>query len=307
MWNETIYYTPKEMIEVSNIKYFTLAGQDTTPIHPPVDPENARINAVWMDGTMIEGCMFNEASWYMAPCREPGLIKHNSDKVMFFIGGNPGKPESLNATVDLCIENDRLTLTNTCAVFVPEGSAHGNLEIKDLETPLFRYTCHINTDVYESSPAEATADPGTYAGNYVERYERPDGTIPEAPEGFIKFLVYLNGERMKGAPYAEAIWFCTTNDTGPAPHSHNDFDEFIGFIGSDPEHPEELNGEISFYVKGEKISLTKSCLVYIPRGVEHSPILVPKLEQPILHFSGGNGGHYVREGDENRDDNMFKI
>ncbi|MFC1839590.1 cupin domain-containing protein [Thermodesulfobacteriota bacterium] len=291
---------------MSNIKYFTMAGQGT-PVQSPAEPENARINAVWMDGTMIEGCMFNEASWYMMPCREPGLRKHNSDKMMFFIGGNPDKPESLNATVDMWIENDKLTLTNTCAVFVPRGTAHGNLEIKDLETSLFRYTCHINTDIYDSSPAEATAGPGTYANYYVERYERPDGTIPEAPEGFIKFLVYLNGERLKGAPYAEAIWFCTTNDTGPAPHSHNDFDEFIGFIGSDPERPEELNGEISFYVEGEKISLTKSCLVYIPRGVEHSPILVPKLEKPILHFSGGNGSHYAREGDENRDDNMFKL
>ena len=291
---------------MSNIKYFTLAGQKN-PFQPPVEPQNARINSVWMDGTMIEGCMFNEASWYLMPCRERRLIKHNSDKVMFFIGGNPERPERLNATVEILIENDRLKFKNSCAVFVPAGAAHGKLEIKELETPLFHYECLINTDIYEVFTADATAPPGTYVNYCVEGYERPDGKFPEAPEGFIKFLVYLDDARMKGAPYAEAVWFCAANETGPAPHTHDDFDEFIGFIGSDPGNPEELNGEISFYVEEEKITITKSCLLYIPRGVKHSPILVPKLERPILHFSGGNGGDYARKGDERRNENMFKL
>lgn len=289
---------------MSGFKLFSPAGQGT-PAMPAAEPADARINTVWMDNEQVKGCMFNEASWYLKSCKEKGLVKHNSDKVMFFIGGNPENPESLNGTVELWIENDMLTLTNTCAVFIPEGAAHGNLEVRDPDVPIFHYTCHINTGRYEVFPAEAVSPPGTYSGNYVEKYERPDGTVPEAPEGFIRFLVYLDGVRMKGAPYAEAVWFCTKNNTGPAPHSHDDFDEFIGFIGSDPEHPEELNGEISFYIEDEKISITKSCLVYIPRGVKHSPILVPELEKPILHFSGGNGGDYARKGDEHRDENMF--
>jgi hypothetical protein len=119
--------------------------------------------------------------------------------------------------------------------------------------------------------------------------------------------VFLDGKRLKGAPYAEAVWFLTTNDTGPAPHTHENFDEFIGFIGSDPEHPDALNAEIDFYIEDEKITVTKSCLVYIPRGLTHSPIYVPKLQRPIIHFSGGNGGDYARGGGEHRDDNLFKM
>ncbi len=291
---------------MSNIKYFALPGHGT-PVQPHVEPEDARINAVWMDNKVVKNCMFNEAAWYKKPCREPGLFRFSSDRMIFFIGGNPDRPESLNATVDLWIENDKLTLTDTCAVFIPGGAAHGNLEVRNLIYPLFYFTCHLNADRFTAVPAEATVKKGTYAGNYVERYERPDGSFPEAPPGFIKFLVYLNGKRLKGAPYAEAIWFCTTNDTGPAPHSHDDFDEFIGFMGTDPEHPEELNAEVSFYIEDEKIDITKSCLIYIPRGIKHSPIFVPRLDRPILHFSGGNGGDYARKGDEHRNDNMFKL
>ena len=291
---------------MSNIKYFSMAGQGN-PVIPDIQPKDARVNAVWMDEKVIKNCMFNEAAWYKKPCKEPGLFRLNSDKMIFFTGGNPDKPDSLNATVDLWIENDRLTLTNTCAVFIPEGAAQGNLDVRDITFPFVYYTCHLNTDRFDPLPAKATAAKGAYAGNYVEKYERPDGKIPEAPPGFIKFLVYIDGKKLKGAPYAEIIWFCTTNDTGPAPHSHDDFDEFIGFIGTDPKHPEELNAEVSFYIEDEKVSIAKSCLIHIPRGLKHSPIFVPRLDKPILHFTGGNGGDYARKGDDHRNDNMFRL
>jgi hypothetical protein len=57
-------------------------------------------------------------------------------------------------------------------------------------------------------------------------------------------------------------------------------------------------GEVQFYIGDDYVSVTKSCLVYIPRGIAHSPILVPRLDRPIIHFSGGNGGDYKREGSD---------
>jgi hypothetical protein len=102
----------------------------------------------------------------------------------------------------------------------------------------------------------------------------------------------------------ETVWFKTSNDTGPAPHEH-DFDEFIGFIGSDPDRPDELGARIQFYVEDKPVTVTKSCLVYIPRGVRHSPIIIPEMERPIFHFSGGNGGDYARRGAES-DTNMYR-
>ena len=106
-----------------------------------------------------------------------------------------------------------------------------------------------------------------------------------------------NGKKLSGAPYLEAVWFLTSNDTGPEEHTH-DFDEFLGFVGTDAERPEELGAQITFSIGGETITVTKSCLVYVPRGVKHSPILVPSLERPIIHFSGGNGGDYRRKGSD---------
>ena len=289
---------------MSNIRFFSLAGQGK-PSLLPGEPKAARVNTVWMDGYGVDNCMFNTADWYVMPFSAPGLWKHASDEVHIFIGGDPDHPEQLNAEVEIWIENDKLSLTKTCAVFVPGGAAHGKLTVTNLTRPVFHYMCHLNTSRYEASPAVATADPGAFQRNWVEKYAPVDGKLPEAPDGFLRLLLFLDSRRLPGAPYAEAVWFCTTNDTGPAPHMHTDFDEFIGFMGSDPAHPAELNGEIDFFIEDEKITVTKSCLVYIPRGLKHSPIYVPKLERPIIHFSGGNGGDYARKGDHG-DSNMFK-
>ena len=105
---------------------------------------------------------------------------------------------------------------------------------------------------------------GTYLDNRVTKYAPLSGRIPEAPEGFITFLLWIDSNKLKGAPYTEALWFLTTNDTGPENHSHEDLDEFIAFIGSDPEHPEELNGEISF-IGDEQIFVTKHPYPYTQR------------------------------------------
>lgn len=256
--------------------------------------ESGRVQTVRMDESVVPGCMFSDVSWYTRPFSSDGMIRHDSDEVCMFAGSDPGEPENLAAEIEFRIENDRLMLTDTCFVFVPKGAAHGIMSVKSLKKPFIRCSCHLNISEYAFVPAEASEPAGKYAGNAVMRYEPVDGKLPEAPEGFLHRLLWMDGKKLAGAPYIESVWFMTTNDTGPAPHAH-DFDEIIGFIGTDPEHPEELGAEIHFCVEDEEIPVNKSCLIYIPRGVKHSPIYVPSLKRPIIHFSGGNGGDYARK------------
>lgn len=281
---------------MSIAKYFAFAGMNT-PKEANLHPGDAHVPSVMMDGEFYQGCMFSDASWFVKPFVRNGYFKHNSDEVLVFIGSDPDDPENLNAEIELWIENDKLVLTTTSIVFVPAGAAHGRIQVKNLTKPVFHFTCHLNTDMYEEIPAEATADPGTYASNWVEKYAPVDGKLPSAPEGFLTLLLWIDGKKLAGAPYMEAVWFRTLNDTGPEAHAH-DFDEFIGFIGTDPDNPEELGAEVKFFIGNEAMTITKSCLVYIPRGVTHSPLLVPKMDRPILHFSGGNGGDYIRKGSD---------
>lgn len=274
-------------------KYPALPGEGK-PADLGFVPSTAFVNAVWMDESVIPGCMFNHASWIRQDCTCPGLIKHGSDALLMFIGGDVNNYETLNAEIELRIENDTLHLTNTCFVFIPAGTAYGDMVVHNLKRPVFYYALHLNTSVYQAVPAQATAPAGTWANQAVEKYAPVDGHIPEAPEGFLDFLLWIDGQKLPGAPYMEAVWFKSANDTGPEGHVH-DFDEIIGFIGSDPDHPEDLGATVQFAVGDRIVTTDKSTLFYVPRGTHHSPIVLPELHRPLFHFSGGNGGDYVRK------------
>ena len=276
-----------------DIRFFSFAGKNAPKTVIQFDGDIYK-RSVTMDSGVFHGSIFCEAGWFMKPFQKPTLKKHDSAALLVFIGSNPEDPENLNAEIELWIENDKLILTTTCFVFIPKGTAYGNMVIKNLTKPVLHYVSLMDTDTYHVSPAEATAAPGTYTGNVIEKYAPVDGRIPEAPEGFLTLILWIDGLKLKGAPYMEACWFHTTNDTGPEAHLHDNLDELIGFLGTDPDNPEELYAEVKFFVEDREITITKSCIVYIPRGVRHSPILVPKLERPIMHFSGGNGGNYYR-------------
>ncbi len=272
-------------------KQFCLAGEKAAP-DESFFPPDARVTAVRLDGNAIPDCMFCETGWYLKPCARPGLARNESDKLLIFIGSDANDPEHLNAEVELWIENDKLILRDTCVVFVPAGASYGNIEVRNVMKPVLFFVVQPGTSFPSDKPALAEAAAGTYAGNHVERYEPVGGRLPEAPEGFLTRLLWIDGKKLRGAPYLEAVWFHKTNNTGPDTHSH-EFDEVIGFLGTDPENPYALGATVTFEVEGETIAIDKSSIIYIPRGMRHSPILVPSLDRPIIHFTGGNGSDYL--------------
>jgi len=278
-------------------RFFVRSG--SCPVPPAtMIPDYAKRNIVCIDGSVIHGSFFGCVEWLVRDFQTDDLVSHKSGELHMFVGGNPKKPESLNGVIDFQIENDHLVFDETSFVYVPAGCAHQIAALRELKQPMLHYIMHMDASYYESTPAQAEIPVGCYKSNRISGYAPIDGKIPEAPEGFLTFLLWIDGQKLTGAPYTESVWFHTTNDTGPEPHSHLALDEFVAFIGSDPEHPEELNGDISFRVENNTIHTRKSTIVYIPRGISHSPLLVHELNQDILHFSGGNSGSYQREPDE---------
>lgn len=280
-------------------KYFSF--NHTRPLPIQCTPADAIRPIVSMNGDDVPGCLYYQACWLMKDMEAPEFMKHDSDELLLFIGSDKDDHENLNATVELWIENDKLTITETCIIFIPKGTAHGKVKITGMTKPIIHYSYMMTTSYYQAEPAVATAPEGTFTGNVVYRYEPVDGYLPPAPEGFLTRLIWLDGAKLAGAPYMEAVWFHTKNETGPENHFH-DFDEIVGFLGSDPEHPELLNGDLSFLINDETIPYNESCVVFVPRGVTHSPILVPRLDKSLIHFSGGNGGDYARKDEENGED-----
>ena len=110
---------------------------------------------------------------------------------------------------------------------------------------------------------------------------RPEDKIP---------LFFLDGSVIKDAFFTDCGWFLpamvenqsTSSDVKP--HKH-DYQEVLALIGSNPEDPKNLYGELEIYLNGEKHLITKSAMIFLPAGLEHGPIRWLRIDRPIFHFA----------------------
>jgi hypothetical protein len=112
-----------------------------------------------------------------------------------------------------------------------------------------------------------------------------------------KHLLWIDNHVIERAPFVNTAWYFKPEPEDIlatlAPHTH-DFDEVVGFFGSDSQNPYDLGGEIRFCLEDEKYILKNSCLIFIPNGMKHSGEII-KVEKPIFHVSLGNATRYLKK------------
>ena len=113
-------------------------------------------------------------------------------------------------------------------------------------------------------------------------------------------VLWLDNEMVPGAFYVETVWAYPTKPDDPPdkypqtisnPHTH-DYDEVLSFFGTNFNDPHDLGGEVDFWLGGEKQIITKSAIVFIPKGLQHCPLIYRKVNSPIFIFSTGPGQMY---------------
>lgn len=82
-----------------------------------------------------------------------------------------------------------------------------------------------------------------------------------------------------------------TEEVGTPAHMH-DFDEVLGFFGSDSQNPHDLGGEVELWLEDEKYLINQSCLVFVPKGMKHCPLRVTRVERPIFFLSVSLSSQY---------------
>jgi hypothetical protein len=146
-------------------------------------------------------------------------------------------------------------------------------------------------------------------GKYILTEDRmppvPDAMVramdEQAKEGRIldrTMLLGMDGSIMPGCPLfvgCEILWGLPGGKSVDIeiPHSH-DFDEVIGFGGTNRNYPRELGGEIEFLIGGERHTITKTCLIFVPKGVEHCPITLKRIDTPIFMFEATSDPTYEK-------------
>ncbi|MDY6825585.1 MAG: hypothetical protein SVV67_00175 [Bacillota bacterium] len=118
--------------------------------------------------------------------------------------------------------------------------------------------------------------------------------LNKVPDKLGTRLYCLHSGVFEGAPYLDCAWFSPQQeervvvDKG---HVH-DYPEVITFFGSDPDDPADLCGVVELWLDGKPQTLTKSCIIFVPSGMEHCPLIIKRADRPIFHFATSNDPNY---------------
>ncbi|MCX7911828.1 MAG: hypothetical protein N2506_02535 [Dehalococcoidales bacterium] len=79
-------------------------------------------------------------------------------------------------------------------------------------------------------------------------------------------------------------------------HSH-DFDQVICFIGGDPTNIREFGGVVEMYFgeEQEKHVITSPSYICVPRGLIHGPLIIKKIDKPIVYMDFPLTARYVKK------------
>ena len=108
-------------------------------------------------------------------------------------------------------------------------------------------------------------------------------------------ILWLEDEIMEGAFSVICSWYWKATEKEGSPSHVHDFDEVIGLFGSDPQNPHDLDGEVEFWMEDEKYMLTKSCLIFVPKGMRHCPLRVIRVDRPIFFLAISTTNKYIKE------------
>lgn len=101
-------------------------------------------------------------------------------------------------------------------------------------------------------------------------------------------MTFMSNDLVPGSNvYVEFSWVYGIPDPNPhiLEHVHEDYNEIVVHIGSDPNNPHDLGGELELSMEGEPLVINKTSALYVPRGMKHGPIIWKKFSRPHLQMS----------------------
>lgn len=236
------------------------------------------------------------------------------DQMLLHIGMDCAKPQVLGGTVELVLGGQPVVFNTTTAVFIPKGTPYGPLTWKEFQRPHLQMSIVLGSgDPYAgaagaaptkvAAAGQASADGRVTCGGQVEGVSpnRPSevdfesyvvrSPMREAGPDYVEgrqnpTMTYMSGTQVIGVKtYLEIGWIWDAPNRPIPRMRHDNYEEIVLHIGSDPDNPEDLGATMRFDVGNELTKYDTTHCVFLPRSLDHGPLIWSEVRRPMIEVA----------------------
>jgi len=100
---------------------------------------------LWLDEEVARGAFYMECHWFWSMSDtevQPSDVSHSHDfdEVLGLLGSQQENPHDLGAEIEIWLEDERYTITESCLIFIPRGMKHLPMTFKRIDSPFVFFT-----------------------------------------------------------------------------------------------------------------------------------------------------------------------
>ena len=99
-------------------------------------------------------------------------------------------------------------------------------------------------------------------------------------------MTFINNSQIPGVNnHLQLGWIYGVPEPNPCISEHvHDYDQIQIFWGSDSQTPQDLGGEIEYYIGGQPVTFNTTTGIFIPKGTPHGPVTWEKFRYPHIQM-----------------------
>ena len=223
---------------------------------------------------------------------ENKAVVSESDRIILYWGNDYKEPEYLGAEIEFPLDGVPIVFSRVTAIFVPRGVSHGPAIWRKYESPHVEMTISLNSgnldDVVEADKAPKIKHIPD-SEKYVVRKPAYEVVAPTPTKNRMHpSMTFISNDLIPGVDtYLEFSWIWGMPDPDPhiMEHVHDDSNELVFHIGSDPDNPEDLGAEIEIFLDGKPILIKKTSALYAPMRINHGPLKWKSYSRPHIEMA----------------------
>jgi len=259
----------------------------------------------FLSDAQVPGCgHYLDMTWIHADS-QPGryastrLLDH--DQYLLHLGMDWAKPQDLGATVEFHLGGQPITFSTMTSIYIPAGIPYGPLSWKEFSRPHIQlclvFGCGeapVGRTVEDGAAGDdggpAATWPAQDIGTDYERYVVRSPMREAGPERVYgrqnPTMTYLSRTQVPGVDlYNEFGWIWDVPSSPIPKMRHENYDEIVLHLGSDPGNPEDLGATMQFGLGDDLLEFTTTHCAFVPRGLDHGPLIWKQVRRPMIEFA----------------------